>query len=216
MALPPKFAAHRLAFGQLVAKTEGVPPTPHTIEVYLDYACPFSAKIFNALLTTVAPLIRSNPTWASQAQLIFRHQIQPWHPQSTLLHESALAVNQVAPDKFWDYSRELFAVSQQFYDVNVVHETRNETYARLAKVAGGVGVDEAEVLRRLRISDKPVDGAYNAGNETTADVKTVVKMARLTGVHVSPTVILDGVVAAEVSSGWGEGEWKEWLTKNIV
>ena len=250
MALPPKFAAHRMTFGQPVSQDEAVPPTPHTIEIYLDYCvrpqtsshvspshplppslpspgpneriqththqCPFSAKIFNTLLTTVAPLIRSNPSWASRAELIFRHQIQPWHPQSTLMHESALAVNQIAPGKFWAYSKELFAHAEEFFDANVVNEARNETYGRLVKVAGKVGVDEGEVLTRLRVSDKPVDGAINVGNGVTADVKTVVKMARLTGVHVSPTVILDGIVAGEVSSSWGEAEWKEWLTKNIA
>lgn len=132
------------------------------------------------------------------------------------MHESALAVNQVAPGKFWAYSKELFSHAEDFFDANVVNETRNETYGRLVKVAGKVGVDEEEVLKRLKVSDKPVDGGINVGNGVTADVKTVVKMARLTGVHVSPTVILDGVVAGEVSSSWGEAEWREWLTKSIV
>lgn len=177
--------------------------------------CPFSGKIFNTLLTHVAPLIRSNPAWASRTQFIFRHQIQPWHPQSTLMHEAALAVNQVAPGKFWAYSKELFAAAQEYFDVNVVNETRNDTYARLAKLAGKVGVDEEVVLRKLKVPSEPVEGSYNVGNAVTADVKTVVKMARLTGVHVSPTVILDGVVAGDVSSSWGENEWKEWLTKSI-
>lgn len=243
MAVPPKFAAHRMAFGQPTSQSAAVPPTAHSIEIYLDYCvrphpillhaylasarrargtdtytqqCPFSGKIFNKLLNIVVPLIRSNPTWASSAQLIFRHQIQPWHPQSTLMHEAALAVNQVAPDKFWAYSKELFAAAQDFFDVNVVNETRNDTYARLAKLAGKVGADEGEVLKRLRIPSEPVDGSYNIGNAVTNDVKTVMKMARLTGVHVSPTVILDGIVASEVSSSWEEKEWKEWLTKSIV
>lgn len=132
------------------------------------------------------------------------------------MHEAALAVNQVAPDKFWAYSKVLFAEAQEYFDVNVVSEGRNETYARLAGLAGKVGVDEGEVLKRLVVPGEPVEGAYNVGNGVTVDVKTVVKMARLTGVHVSPTVILDGVVAGEVSSGWGEKEWKEWLTKSIV
>lgn len=125
-------------------------------------------------------------------------------------------MNQIAPDKFWAYSKELFAVAQEYFDVNVVNETRNDTYARLAKLAGKVGVDEGEVLKKLKVPSTAVEGAYNVGNAVTVDVKTVVKMARLTGVHVSPTVILDGVVAGEVSSSWGEAQWKEWLTKSIV
>lgn len=37
MAVPPKFAAHRMAFGQPVSQNDAVPPTAHTIEIYLDY-----------------------------------------------------------------------------------------------------------------------------------------------------------------------------------
>jgi protein-disulfide isomerase len=54
------------------------------------------------------------------------------------------------------------------------------------------------------------------GNAVTGDVKTIVKMARLTGVHVTPTVVFDGVVAGEISSGWTGEQWEEWLGKNVV
>jgi protein-disulfide isomerase len=147
---------------------------------------------------------------------IFRQQIQPWHPSSTLVHEAALAVLRLAPDKFYDYSAALFAKQADFFDANVVNETRNATYKRLAKLAAGVGVDEGEVYGLLVISDKPgEDGGLNVGNGVTADVKTVVKMNRLVGVHVTPTVVVDGVVNNEISSGWTEKQWEEWLEKNI-
>lgn len=217
MALPPKFAAHRVIFGRPVAPHTSVPPAAHVLEVFLDYCCPFSAKIFKNLTGTVFPLIRSSAGGASSnLEIIFRHQVQPWHPSSTLLHESAVVVNQQAPEKFWDYNEALFARATEFYDVNVVHETRNQTYARLAKLAAGVGLDETRVLEALQIPSEPVEGQLNGGNKATNDLKLLVKMARLTGVHVSPTVIFDGVVQNDVSSGWGEQQWKEWLEKNVV
>lgn len=68
----------------------------------------------------------------------------------------------------------------------------------------------------LEISDKPgEDGALNVGNKVTDDLKVAIKAARLVGVHVSPTAIFDGVVNGEISSGWGEKEWKEWLEKSV-
>jgi protein-disulfide isomerase len=147
---------------------------------------------------------------------IFRQQIQPWHPSSTLTHEAALAVLRVAPDKFYDFSAALFEQQKDFFDVSVVNETRNATYARLAKIAAGVGVDEKEVYGLLEIADKPgEDGSLNSGNGVTADVKVMVKMNRMAGVHVTPTVVVDGVVNGEISSGWTEGQWEEWLEKNI-
>ena len=56
-------------------------------------------------------------------------------------------------------------------------ESRNETYGRLAKVAGKVGVQEGDVLGLLRIPDKPAeDGSLNVGNSVTNDVKLLVKV----------------------------------------
>lgn len=56
-------------------------------------------------------------------------------------------------------------------------ESRNETYERLAKVAGKVGVQEGDVLGLLRIPDKPAeDGGLNVGNGVTNDVKLLVKV----------------------------------------
>lgn len=147
---------------------------------------------------------------------IFRQQIQPWHPSSTLVHEAGFAVLKTSPDKFYDFSAALFEQQKDFFDVNVVNETRNATYKRLAKIAGSVGVDENKVYELLHISDKPgEDGSLNTGNGVTNDVKVQVKTNRLVGVHVTPTVVFDGVVNGEISSGWSREQWEEWLGKNV-
>ncbi|KAK2004714.1 hypothetical protein LX36DRAFT_563803 [Colletotrichum falcatum] len=217
MAVPPKFAAHKLTFGPSKPFADGVPAQPHTIELYLDYVCPYSAKQFKTLYHEVVPAIRANPAWASKVQVIFRQQVQPWHPSSTLVHESAIAVIKVAPHKFWEYSDALFKMQDDYFDSNVVNELRNDTYRRLAKLAASVGIDGDKVLQLLLVSDKPgSDGALNVGNGVTTDFKLLVKLARLTGVHVSPTVLFDGYPSSEISSGWALDQWKEWLQKNIV
>lgn len=98
--------------------------------------------------------------------------------------------------------------------MNVVNESRNETYKRLAKIGSSVGVDESEILRLLLVPDKPTaEGYLNIGNAVTDDLKVLVKMARLVGVHVSPTVIVDGVVENSISSGWSKEQWMEFLEK---
>lgn len=222
MALPPKFAGQKLLFAPPgTSAVGGVPPAVHTLEVFLDYVCPFSARQFAMLYHTVGPMVSANPTWASSLQIIFRQQVQPWHPSSTLVHEAAVAVLKLAPEKFWPFSEALFRDQKSYFDRSVVNETRNQTYARLAKLAASsVGVDEAKMYGMLAIDDTPVNpedshGSLNAGNAVTNDFKVLVKMARLVGVHVSPTVIFDGVVAGDISSGWTKEQWSEWLTKNI-
>lgn len=93
------------------------------------------------------------------------------------MHEAGVAVLKTDPSKFWQFSAELFAQQDKYFDVNVVNETRNATYARLAKLAADVGVDEGKVYKLLEISDKAAsDGSLNTGNGVTNDLKLLVKV----------------------------------------
>lgn len=170
MSLAPRFR------GQ--AFSAGIQPVAcHTLELYLDYVCPFSAKMFGTLYNHVLPQVPKQ--YSGKVQFLFRQQIQPWHPSSTLVHEAAAAVLQIAPDKFWPFSAALFEHQKEFFDVNVVKEGRNDTYKRLAQVAAGVGVDESKIYDLLEISDKPgKDGGLNVGNKVTNDVKLMVKVKK--------------------------------------
>ncbi|KAL2216403.1 thioredoxin-like protein [Thermoascus aurantiacus ATCC 26904] len=207
MALPPKFAGQKL-FAATAHEQ-------HTLELYLDYVCPFSAKLFNTVYNSVRPIILEK--YQSKLQVIFRQHIQPWHPSSTLTHEAAAAVLKIAPNKFWDFSAALFKQQTEFFDANTVNETRNKTYERLARIAGSVGVDEDQVLKLLIISDKPgEDGSLNSGNGVTNDIKLMTKANRVVGVHVSPTVFFNGVEERSISSSFTAAQWEEWLRKNVV
>jgi protein-disulfide isomerase len=209
MALPPKFS------GQLLT-TATSSQAKHTIEIYLDYVCPFSAKIFKTFYTKVQPIIEKQYS-SPGVRVIFRQQIQPWHPSSTLTHEAGVAVLRTAPQSFWAFSEKLFEAQKEYFDVNVVNESRNETYKRLAKLAGSVeGVDEKTIYDLLVVSDKPgPDGSLNIGNKVTDDVKFQVKANRVTGVHVTPTVLFNGVEERSIGSSWTVEQWEEWLKKNV-
>ncbi|KAI0011945.1 thioredoxin-like protein [Xylariaceae sp. FL0662B] len=217
MALAPKFAGQKLFFAPPAPAPggENLAPAAHTLELFLDYVCPFSAKQFATVYHTVAPLVRAHPRWAPRLQIILRQQVQPWHPSSTLVHEAAAAVLRLAPDRYWVFSDALFRDQAAYFDVSVVNETRNQTYRRLAKLAAAsAGVDEDKVYDLLAIPES-AEGNLNVGNQVTNDLKVFIKMGRLVGVHVSPTVIFDGVVAGDISSSWTKEQWVEWLTKNI-
>lgn len=132
--------------------------------------------MFLTLSSSVLPLLPEK--YPGKLQLIFRQQIQPWHPSSTLTHEAGVAVLRLAPGKFYPFSRTLFERQKEFFDVDVVKETRNETYRRLARLAGEVGVDEKEVYGLLEVGEKPgEDGGLNGGNGVTDDVKVLVKVS---------------------------------------
>jgi protein-disulfide isomerase len=174
--------------------------------------------MFKTFHESVAPGIKKNPRLASKVQVIFRQQIQPWHPSSTLTHEAGLAVQRLAPTRFYDFSRALFQDQKSYFDVNVVNETRNNTYRRLAKLAASsAGVKEDQVYEMLAVPDKPSEsGELNVGNQVTNDLKVITKMARLVGVHVTPTVIFDGVVNNDISSSWTGDQWLQWLEKSVA
>ena len=107
--------------------------------------------------------------------------------------------------------------AKSFYDANVVNETRNKTYERLAKVGAKVGVNEQELLKLLWIDDKPAsDGGLNTGNGVTNELRVLVKMNRMQGIHVTPTVVFDGVIENSISSSFTPDQWAEWLEKNVV
>ncbi|KAF2754191.1 hypothetical protein EJ05DRAFT_489433 [Pseudovirgaria hyperparasitica] len=208
MALAPKFA------GQIFAESRQ-PKAVHSLELYLDYVCPFSKKQFTTVYQSVLPLVRNK--YAGKLQVVFRQQIQPWHPSSTLTHEAGIAVLKLAPNKFWEFSNALFEKQTEFFDVNVVNEARNDTYKRLGKIAAGVGIDENKFYELLEISDQPGEGgALNIGNGVTNDLKLLVKYNRLVGIHVTPTVLFNGAVEGSISSGFSKEDWEQWLAKNVV
>ena len=136
--------------------------------------------MFSTLYSSVLPDLSKK--YSGKVQFLFRQQIQPWHPSSTLVHEAAAAVLQIAPDKFWPFSAALFEHQKEYFDVNIVKEARNDTYKRLAKLAGVVEVDEKKIFELLEVSDKPAeDGSLNVGNKVTNDIKLMVKVRSIQG-----------------------------------
>lgn len=175
--------------------------------------------MFKTIYSVVAPAVRKDSELSKKVQFIFRHQIQPWHPASTLAHEAGLAVLRLTnsdSERFWKFSAALFEAQAQFFDESVAREPRNDTYRRLAALAAeSAGVSANDAYDLLKVGEKEIGAAgSNGGNQITNDLKTSIKIARLVSVHVSPTVIFDGVVAPEFSSSWGEQQWIEWLRKN--
>lgn len=59
-----------------------------------------------------------------------------------------------------------------------------------------------------------IDYSVRATELTGVIIK--VKFSRQNGIHVSPTVLWDGLVANEISSSWGEKEWTEFLAAKIL
>lgn len=69
MALPPKFAGQRFNAQFKAGSTENL---THTLELYLDYVCPYSKKMFDTVYGKVFDVIREK--YADKVQVIFRRE----------------------------------------------------------------------------------------------------------------------------------------------
>jgi len=191
----------------------GTKDSPHTLEVFLDYVCPFSAKISRTIDTVLKPLFDKGGKYYGKVKLIVRQQVQPWHASSTFTHEAALAVIRASPEHYWPFSRKLFDEQEEFFDIPSSTLTPLQIREKLAVIASSVIQDEGKVevfkdLLRLK-------GSLNGGVAVSDDLKYTIKFSRQNGIHVSPTALWDGLVANEVSSSWGEAEWSKFLSEKV-
>lgn len=125
MALPPPLRA--LGIGEFNA--------PHSLELYVDYLCPFSNKQLQGVYEHLLPLVfeKSSPYYG-KVRLLLRPYPQPWHSSSPLLAESALAIARLAEpagknleaetnalvdpklNAFWVFSYEIMKHQQEYFD----------------------------------------------------------------------------------------------------
>lgn len=189
--LSPKYGASHV-YGKAIKNN-------NSVQLFLDYDCPFSAKIFSKFYKEVIPKVEEKHP--GKFSFVVMNVIQPWHPTSTLMHEVALAVAKVHPDRFWDFSQYLFDNQSKFFDTETLNETRNDTITRLVSLArdligGDTNEKEISSLVQIDTSSRP----SNAGNKIAPSVKYFTKYARGLGVHATPTVFVNGIVSPGIES----------------
>eukprot|EP00999_Lentomonas_sp_LEN2_P000720 NODE_1716_length_758_cov_88.678288_g1667_i0.p1 GENE.NODE_1716_length_758_cov_88.678288_g1667_i0~~NODE_1716_length_758_cov_88.678288_g1667_i0.p1 ORF type:complete len:212 (-),score=21.80 NODE_1716_length_758_cov_88.678288_g1667_i0:40-675(-) len=205
MALPSR------PLGYLLKRASAVHPTK--VECFCDPVCPFSCKMLKTLATSV---VDSAP---EHIEFVVHHCPQPWHPQSGMTIEAALAVEEVCiksgkPDDSLSFYKVLCEHQQQFVDVETYDKSRKQICDELADLAGATGVDREAVRALLQLNPEELaQGFKNPGTCVNQRFKQHVKFHRKRGVHVTPTVFVNGVEAGEVSSGWSGEQWLEFLQK---
>lgn len=208
--ISPKFAPTHYYHSAKTLTT--LPVFPNVVNLFLDYNCPFSARLFLKLKQEVIDeLQRKHP---NKFQFVFVNVVQPWHPNSVYLNEVSLTVskllrtNQEKNDTnrlFWNFSEVLFENKEEFYDTANSNLNRNEIYKQIADIVFSkinLPFDKEEVLKDLIIepqSEKQKQS--NDGNGATADLKYLTRYLRVVGVHITPTVSINNIVNDGISSG---------------
>ncbi|KDQ64204.1 hypothetical protein JAAARDRAFT_27831 [Jaapia argillacea MUCL 33604] len=186
---------------------------PHTLDIFIDYVCPYSAKIALVIDSVLKPLLDAGGKYDGKVKAIARLQVQPWHGTSTFTHEAALAVARVSPQDFWKFSLVLFKNQGDYFDIPSSQLTPLQIREKLVALAATViGKDKAEEVKDLLT----LKGSPNGGVAVTDELKYTIKFSRQNSIHVSPTVLWDGLVAGEIGSSWGEKEWTDFFTTKVT
>ncbi|KAF8592764.1 hypothetical protein K439DRAFT_1400808 [Ramaria rubella] len=203
MALQPSLHFLRIA---------GPPSAPHTLEIFIDYVCPFSAKIVKSVEHNVKPLLSAGGKYEGKVKLIIRLHPQPWHGTSPFTHEAAIAVGRIKPDAFWPYTLALMEKQTEFYDEPTSTLTPLQIREKLVELASHhIAKSDVEPLKELL----KIKGTPNGGVATTEDLKYNIKYSRANSIHVSPTVLWNGLIAGDVSSSFQEPEWRSFFEQKI-
>ena len=183
--------------------------SPICVELFLDLICPFSSKMYQAVYKDVIPALPKD----TPINFVVQQVPQPWHPQGTYVHEAALAVKEVAPECYPAYLLAVYTAfdAGMFKDDTTWDKTRPQIYADLLGLLKTdealKAVDAAAVAKLL----EPNPSGGNAGTPMTQHIKWSAKYHRCRGVHVTPTVHVNGLEAGIVSSGWSGDQWKAFL-----
>jgi hypothetical protein len=198
MPLHPRYAVSHCLSGAPLASS-------NTVEVFLDFNCPFSAKMFRKLQDEVVPAIREDRESHNQSSkdasfnLWMVNVVQPWHGvQSSILHDVSFAVARSAPSKYGAVARVLFDNIERFYDSEVQDLTRRQiTQSILELISEKLTLEEKRSVEAL-LYIAPDSG--NAGNGVGVDNKYFAKYSRTLGIHVTPTVVVNGIVVPSIES----------------
>lgn len=207
MSIPPKFAS-------LVKVAAPSPETLlinlpiNTVDLYIDFVCPFARKLFLKFEGEFIPLIAEK--FPGQFRFVLRPVVQPWHALALAsTSEAFLAVNQVAPKEAWNFAKVLYEHQRNFFDTAIVDLSRNEVYKKLAAFAveeleltKKYGITEDDIYKRLHIRHKRDDEEVhqNIDSGVTLDLKYFIRQHRAMSVNATPTIAINGVIVPQIES----------------
>merc|ERR1719461_556167 len=163
--------------------------------------CPYSRKMF----TTVNKALATAKAPGVECQVV--HTCQPWHEQATVLHEVALSVNKLKPESYRDTLAKIYETWDNWTDKNARGLSREELKAKCIKLC----VPEALSEQVMKTITRSTESKGNGPSDAMQLLKHHTRSHRTLGVHVTPTVFVNGYEAGKISSGWPAEKWVGFL-----
>ena len=170
-----------------------------SIEIFLDYNCPYSGKMFKKIIEEVIPQLIKIDGNINNYEFTFINVIQPWHGiQSSILHDVSFAISRVIPKAFYPISKILFDNIKKFYDSEVIDKSRNEIVEEILQLIPGeiISSDGIKQIKDLL----SLQGNGNIGNGVSIDNKYFTRYSRTLGIHITPTVVVNGIIQSQIES----------------
>eukprot|EP01087_Luapelamoeba_hula_P010887 TRINITY_DN2905_c0_g1_i2.p1 TRINITY_DN2905_c0_g1~~TRINITY_DN2905_c0_g1_i2.p1 ORF type:complete len:167 (-),score=28.93 TRINITY_DN2905_c0_g1_i2:68-568(-) len=161
--------------------------------MFLDLHCPFSKKAYDRMKEVIAHY------GEERVQFTMINWIQPWHPQATWLHQASIAAGLCEERAFWRVTDFFYAHQEEYRDEPMADVSRNQFFGKLKSIAQELSVDAEQFEKQFN------------GADVIQHIKWQQKYGRQNGIHASPTVMINGLVAGQVSSSWTLDQWKELL-----
>ncbi len=191
--------------------TKSLAPTL-VVELFQDVCCPYSKKMFDTVLQSLIPML-TKEALIGNVQFLWQSVPQPWHAQSCCMHDAIMAAAILDREKTPTYISNIFDKQTDFFDDQTKHLSKVQIYEKLIIIGGESGYDVSSLSVLLSLKD--VKGNDGLGN-VTQHLKWAVKYHRMRGVHVTPTVFLNGIEAQDISSDWSYTKWLEKLRPMIT
>ena len=174
-----------------------------TVEMFHDVCCPFSKKMYDTIYGGVFGHFREHGL-ADRIDFVWQSVPQPWHAQSCLMHDAVMAAHLLDASKIADFLHAVFQRQTDFFDDATKDMTRIEIYRNLADIGGTCGYTTSAMHDLLNLEGVQGNGGLG---DVTQNLKWAVKYHRGRGVHVTPTVFINGLEAGDISSGWTTEDW---------
>ena len=183
------------SYSHILKPTELIKSDPevplNTLELYLDYGCPFCLLIFDKWKQ--GGFFNEDLLTKHKLQIKFVNVPQPAILRSTPLHNVSLAVARYKPTEFWEYSLQLFKDAKETWNNNFNGNSPDEFNKILAIHANKYTGIEIQLAYDY-LSDK------DEGKNRTSDLKYFIRYSRTIGVIYTPTVAINGIVVNDISS----------------
>jgi len=168
------------------------------VEIFADLTCPFACKTVRTVYSDVLPTMESSRP--GDVQFIYHNVIQPWHPQSALAHMAFFAIKQLnGPQKATEFANVFVDHRENFTTDKILDKSNQQIFQELSEIGALIGVDSAAMLSKM------------TGGDTAVDIKLCSKFHRKRGIHVTPTVLLNGLEASFIESSYTTEQWIETL-----